>query len=435
METTSNQPMSQSHNVYASAKVRSYFLGMMTLTYALNLFDRQLLSMLQESVKAELLLSDTQLGLLTGTAFAFFYVIAGVWIARWADTGNRRTIISLAVGLWSLMTALSGLATNYIQLFLVRMGVGLGEAGGSPPAHSMISDVFPKEQRATAMATYSVGVNIGIMAGFLLGGILNEYLGWRATFMVVGIPGVLLALIIRLTIAEPTRGWSDNTNVSSDSIPLTTVFASLWNQTAFRHLSIAGGLTALVGYGTMNWSAPFFIRQFGMGTAELGVWLAMGSGLCGGIGTFLAGYYCDRLSVRDTRWNQWLPGITAIVSSLCMVFILTRENPYIALSANLLMGGLITCYIGPSIATLHGMVDPRMRAMVSAIFYLLINVIGLGIGPTLIGGISDALAPELGSGSLRSAMLIVIPAAGIWSAIHFFLAAKCLQQSTLQDNG
>ena len=187
-----------------------------------------------------------------------------------------------------------------------------------------------------------------------------------------------------------------------------------------------------MGYGTMNWSAPFFIRQFGMGTAELGVWLAMGSGLCGGIGTFLAGYYCDRLSVRDARWNLWLPGITAIVSSLCMVFILTRANPYIALSANLLMGGLITCYIGPSIATLHGMVDPRMRAMVSAIFYLLINVIGLGIGPTLIGGISDTLAPELGYSSLQAAMLVVIPAAGIWSALHFFLAAKSLHQSASQ---
>jgi predicted MFS family arabinose efflux permease len=416
--------VTRTDNVYDSPRVRYYFLGVMTLTYALNLFDRQLLSMLQESIKRELLLSDTQLGLLTGTAFAFFYVTAGVWIARWADRGNRRNIISIAVGLWSLMTALSGLAANYAQLFLARMGVGLGEAGGSPPAHSMISDVFPPEKRATAMATYSVGVNIGIMAGFLFGGILNEYFGWRTAFLAVGIPGVLLALLIRLTIKEPIRGWSENRAVSSESIPLGTVFTELWRQPAFRHISLAGGLTALVGYGTMNWSAPFFIRQHGLGTAELGVWLAMGSGVCGGIGTFAAGYFCDRLSTTDRRWNMWLPGITAVISALCMVFILTRESPYVALTANLLMGALITCYIGPTIATLHSIVDPRMRAMVSALFYLIINVIGLGIGPTLIGGISDALTPSYGAEALKHAMVIVIPAAAIWSALHYVLAAR-----------
>lgn len=426
MDSQGSEITGDTANPYTRPGVRYYFLGMMTITYALNLFDRQLLSMLQESIKADLGLSDTQLGLLTGTAFAFFYVIAGVWIARWADRGNRRTIISLAVGLWSLMTALSGLASNYAQLFLARMGVGLGEAGGSPPAHSMISDVFPPKQRATAMATYSVGVNIGIMLGFLLGGILNEYFGWRTAFLVVGVPGVALALLIRMTIVEPTRGWSENRTISSERIPIGRVMTLLWQRRAFRHLAGAAGLTALVGYGTMNWSAPYFIREFGLGTAELGVWLAMGSGVCGGIGTFVAGYACDRLSVRDRRWNMWLPGITAVVSALCMVFILTRGNPYVALTANLLMGALITCYIGPSIATLHGIVDPRMRATVSAIFYLILNVIGLGIGPTLIGGISDALAPSLGAGSLRYAMLIVIPAAALWSAFHYAMAASWL---------
>jgi MFS family permease len=413
---------------YQSAKVRNYFLAVMTATYALNLFDRQLLSMLQESIKLELGLSDTQLGLLTGTAFAFFYVIAGVAIARWADRGNRRNIIALAVGLWSLMTAVSGLAANYTQLFLARMGVGLGEAGGSPPAHSMISDVYPPEQRATAMAIYSVGVNIGIMLGFLLGGVLNEYFGWRVAFMVVGIPGVLMAILIRMTIVEPKRGWSENKVVSSEKIPMSTVLRTLWAERAFRHLAAGASLTVLVGYATMNWSAPFFIRQYGMGTAELGVWLAMGSGVCGAFGTFLAGYYCDRLSVKNRRWNMWLPGITAIVSGLCMIFILNQENVYVALSANLLMGALITCYIGPSIATLHGIVDPRMRATVSAIFYLTLNVVGLGIGPTLIGAISDSLTPELGSGALRVALLIVIPVAALWSSFHFFMAAKYLPQ-------
>ena len=414
---------------YHSARVRNYFLGIMTLTYALNLFDRKLLSMLQESIKADLLLSDTQLGLLTGTAFAFFYVIAGVPIARFADRGgNRRNIITVAVGLWSFMTALSGLAGSYMHLFLARMGVGLGEAGGSPPAHSMISDVFPPEQRATAMATYSVGVNIGIMMGFLLGGILNEYFGWRIAFLAVGIPGIFLAILIRTTIVEPVRGWSENRVVAPEVINLSEALGLLWKSKTFRHLSVAGGLTALMGYGTMNWSAPFFIRQFGLGTAELGIWLALGSGVCGAVGTYFAGFYCDRLSRIDTRWNLWLPALAAVIAGVCMLFILNQSNPYIALSINLLMGGLITCYIGPSIATLHGIVDPRMRATVSAVFYLIINVIGLGVGPTLIGVISDHYAATLGDGSLRMALLIVIPVAALWSAAHFMMAARYLRK-------
>jgi MFS family permease len=401
----------------------------MTLTYALNLFDRQLLSMLQESIKADLLLSDTQLGLLTGTAFAFFYVIAGVPIARFADRGgNRRNIISLAVGLWSLMTAISGLASSYAQLLLARMGVGLGEAGGSPPAHSMISDVFPPQQRATAMATYSVGVNIGIMLGFLLGGILNEFFGWRMAFLVVGIPGILLALLIRATVVEPVRGWSENREVEPEVINLGVALKLLWQSHTFRHIALGGGLTALMGYGTMNWSAPFFIREFGLGTAELGIWLAMGSGVCGAVGTYYAGFYCDRLSVKDKRWNLWLPALAALVAGVCMVIILNQSNPYMALSVNLLMGGLITCYVGPCIATLHGIVDPRMRATVSAIFYLIINIIGLGIGPTLIGAISDYYAATLGDGSLRVALLIVIPIAALWSAAHFMIAARYLRK-------
>jgi len=415
------------HSNYEKRSSRNYFLAMMTLTYALNLFDRQLLSMLQESVKAELLLSDTQLGLLTGTAFAFFYVTAGLWIARWADRYNRRTIIAVAVGFWSLMTALSGLAVNYWQLFLARMGVGLGEAGGSPPAHSMISDVFPPEQRATAMATYSVGVNIGIMAGFLFGGYINEYFGWRMAFISVGIPGIVLALILRFTIREPQRGWSERRDIPEEEIPFTTVLNTLWLNPLFRQIAIASGLTALVGYGTMNWSAPYFMRSFQMGTAELGVWLAMGSGVCGAVGTFFSGFLCDRLSRVDRRWGTWIPALAALASAICMVLILIQSNPYIALSINLFMGALITCYIGPAIAILHSQFDPRMRATVSATFYLIINVIGLGVGPTLIGAISDYLTPTFGNEALRYALLIVIPAAGIWSAFHFILASKRME--------
>ncbi len=196
-----------SKNIQApDTRTRYYVLGLLTVVYSFNFIDRQLLSILQESVKKEMLLSDGQLGLLTGFAFAMFYVLAGLPIARWADRGNRRDIVAGSLVVWSLMTALCGMAQNFWQLLAARIGVGIGEAGGSPPSHSMISDTFPPEQRATALSFYSVGINIGILFGFLLGGYLNEVFGWRVAFLVVGLPGVLLGVVVRYTMAEPIRG-------------------------------------------------------------------------------------------------------------------------------------------------------------------------------------------------------------------------------------
>ncbi|MFT7654057.1 MAG: MFS family permease, partial [Candidatus Azotimanducaceae bacterium] len=216
-----------SENPYKSTSARYYAVGLLTVVYTFNFIDRQLLSILQESIKADLLLSDTQLGLLTGFAFALFYVTAGIPIARWADRSNRRNIVALAVGIWSFMTAISGLAQNYFQLLLARVGVGVGEAGGSPPAHSMISDIFPPEKRASALAFYSMGVNIGIMFGFLAGGWLNEIFNWRVAFMVVGIPGLLIAIIVRYTLREPIRGLSENRAASDETVPFKDVLKLL----------------------------------------------------------------------------------------------------------------------------------------------------------------------------------------------------------------
>ena len=186
---------------YTSMSARYYALGLLTVVYTFNFIDRQLLSILQESIKADLLLSDQQLGLLTGFAFALFYVTAGIPIARWADRANRRNIVALAIGTWSFMTAVSGFVQNYVQLLLARIGVGVGEAGGSPPSHSIISDIFPPERRASALAFYSMGVNFGILFGFLVGGWLNEFFDWRTAFLVVGVPGILIALLVRYTLS------------------------------------------------------------------------------------------------------------------------------------------------------------------------------------------------------------------------------------------
>ena len=235
-----------------SKAYRYYILGILTIVYVFNFIDRQILVILQESIKEDLDLSDAQLGLLSGFAFAIFYVTVGIQIARWADRGNRRTIISLAIGLWSAMTAVCGLVQNYWQLLGARIGVGVGEAGGSPPAHSMISDMFPPHERATALSIYNLGIPFGVFVGFLAGGWINELLGWRYAFFAVGIPGVIFALIVRGTVREPPRGMSEKVDRVADAPPVGDVIRMLWSRRSFRHMSIAAGLHAFVGYGVGN---------------------------------------------------------------------------------------------------------------------------------------------------------------------------------------
>ncbi|WP_372760728.1 spinster family MFS transporter, partial [Litorivivens sp.] len=272
-----------------------YALCVLTVVYAFNFIDRQLLAILQEAIKGDLGLSDSQLGLLTGFAFALFYVTAGIPIARWADRSNRRNIVALSLAVWSFMTAISGLVNNYVQLLLARVGVGIGEAGGSPPSHSMISDMFPPEQRAGALGFYSTGVSIGILFGFLLGGWLNEFFGWRVAFMVVGAPGLILALVVRFTVTEPRRGMSEAREMSDDSTSLRDVVALLWQRKTFRHMAFAASLYAFAGYATANWTASFMIRTHGMSTGELGSWLALIIGFGGAVGVLGGGVLADRL--------------------------------------------------------------------------------------------------------------------------------------------
>ena len=415
-------------NRYASASARNYALGLLTIVYSFNFIDRQLLSILQESIKLELSLSDSQLGLLTGFAFAVFYVTAGIPIARWADRSNRRNIVALSVGLWSLMTAVSGSVQNYAQLLLARIGVGVGEAGGSPPSHSIISDIFPPEKRASAIAFYSTGVNIGILFGFLLGGWLNEYFGWRIAFVVVGVPGLLLAVLVRMTLAEPLRGLAEKKQVSDEQVPFGAVVALLWSRLSFRHMAFAGALNAFAGYSTANWTASFMIRSHDMTTGELGTWLAMIMGFGGAIGVFCGGLIADKLAPRDKRWYVWLPAATGIVCVPFMASVYLVDNPYTALTLSIVPGLLFNIFLGNAIATTHGMVGLRMRATASAILFLIFNIIGLGIGPWSIGLLSDYLEPSMGVDSLRYAMLYLIPPMMFWSACHFYLASRTLRE-------
>ena len=409
-------------------RTRNYVLGLLTVVYSCNFIDRQLLSILQESVKKEMLLSDSQLGLLSGFAFAMFYVIAGLPIARWADRGNRRNIVAGSLVVWSLMTALCGMAQNYWQLLASRIGVGIGEAGGSPPSHSMISDIFPPEQRATALSFYSVGINIGILFGFLLGGYLNEVFGWRVAFLVVGLPGILLGIVVRYTMAEPIRGLYSVGTYVHKPVPFFEVVSLLLSRKAFRHIAIGSGLAAFVGYAASTWMASFMIRSHGMATGELGVWLALTIGVGGGIGTFCAGMFADKLAKKDKRWYAWLPACAALAGLPFFIWTMLAANASTALTVHIGSVLVANAYLGASIAVMHGMVGAQMRAVSSAIFFLVLNIIGLGLGPWTVGVYSDFLFAEYGKESLRYSLLTVIPIVGVWASAHFFMAAKTLRE-------
>ena len=368
------------------------------------------------------------IGLLAGFAFALFYVTAGIPIARFADRSNRRNIVAGSIFLWSLMTAVSGYAQNFFQLLLARIGVGVGEAGGSPPSHSIISDIFPPEKRAGALGIYSTGVNIGILFGFLLGGWLNEYFGWRVAFMVVGAPGILIALIVRFTLAEPIRGISEQKVVSHEAPPFTMILSLLWSRRSFRHMAFGAALNAFVGYGVASWLASFFIRSHEMSTGELGTWLAIITGVCGAIGVSFGGMFADKLGQRDKRWYMWLPAITGFIVVPFMVPVYLVSSAYVALTLSIIPGLLQNVYLGSTIATTHALVGLRMRALSSAILFLILNLIGLGLGPLVIGMLSDHLSPNHGADSLRQAMLYVLPAVMFWSSFHFYKAASTLRE-------
>ncbi|MBD2859524.1 MFS transporter [Spongiibacter sp. KMU-158] len=405
-----------------------YTLGVLTLVYSFNFIDRQLLAILQESIKADLGLKDAHLGLLTGFAFAAFYVTAGIPIARWADRSNRRNIVSLAVFTWSFMTSISGMAQNFVQLLLARIGVGVGEAGGSPPSHSIISDLYPPEKRGTAMGFYSTGVNIGILFGFLLGGWLNEFFGWRLAFVVVGIPGILLAILVRYTVAEPPRTASSN----PQGEPLKDVLTLLWSRKSFRFMAGAAALNAFAGYAIANWTASFMIRSHGMETGELGTWLALILGVAGAVGVLSGGYLSDRFGKNDPRWYIWFPIIFLFISAPLSGFAFSVDNPYLALSLLILPGTFLNAYLGNVIAVTHGLVGQNMRATASAILFFILNIIGLGLGPWSVGILSDVLYPSLGDASLGVALTTIVPTAMILAAMGFFAAARHLRKDLLQ---
>ena len=414
----------------ASARGTAWFvLFILTLVYTFNFIDRQILVILQEPIKAELNLSDAQLGLLSGFSFALVYVIAGIPIAWLADRGNRRNIIALSLAVWSGMTAISGLVTSYGQLVAARLGVGLGEAGGSPPAHSLLSDYFPPERRGTALSFYSSGIYLGVLAGFAGGGYMAEIFGWRMAFFIVGAPGIVLALALPVLIKEPLRGRFDK-GVSTEKPTLATTLSLLHQQRAFWWIAGGCAFTAFISYGNGNFFPSYLMRSHSMSISEVGFALAAVSGVAGAIGTFGGGVLADFLGKTEKRWYVWVPILGNVMALPFMAYAIVSNRAEWILYALFPANILNSLYLGPSIALCHTLVTPRMRAMTSAILFFVINMIGLGAGPLIVGLLSDAFADSLGTQNLRVAMLIVLVFGFAVGNGCFAMACKSLKSDT-----
>ena len=400
-------------SVESSKGYSAYVLVLLALLYTLNFLDRQVINILAESIKRDLGISDTELGLLTGTAFGIFYSVLGVPIARLADRWNRVNIISVSLLLWSGLTAACGLAQNYLQLFLFRLGVGIGEAGGSPPAQSLISDYFPYTRRATAMAVFTLGVPLGSFLGFLIGGIVDDLWGWRVAFLVAGAPGLLLVLLIKFTLKEPVRGQADGIppEATGDLPPIGPTIRSLFVRKSYFLLVNGGTFGILMVYISGAWLPSFFIRVHGMTAGEIGSWLALSVGLGGAIGSIGGGMLSDWLRRRYPRPEIWILAIsTALTCPLLLLTVLSEGLP-LALVGLFLLNKFAFVWIGPTSATIQRVVPIRARSLAVGIQLSVANVISLTFGPPVVGYISDVLRPEYGVESIRYALAIASVAA------------------------
>jgi predicted MFS family arabinose efflux permease len=369
---------------------RTYALIILMLVYAFNFIDRRILSILQTPIKAEFNLSDAQLGLLTGFLFAVVYTVIGIPVARIADSTNRKNTVGVSLTVWSLFTALSGLVTNYWQLAAARMGVGIGEAGGSPPAHAMVSDLYEPEKRGRALAIYSAGIYIGTLAGNVWGGWISDTFHWRTAFFVVGLPGILLAILMHFTVREPVRGLS-GLKPSTDKVTFLQSFKVLWSIKAFPFYAIATGAGTFVTYGLNDWMVPYMERSHGMSRTEIGFAFGMVAGICGAIGTIGGGMVADWLGKRDRRWFLWVPMWGKLIGGPIFILGLLSPNPYLGLACYGVGLTLAAAYLGPSLAITHSLVSPAMRAMSSAVLFFVLNMLGIGLGPWLVGQFADIL--------------------------------------------
>lgn len=417
------------------AGYRYLVVTILMVVYTFNFLDRQILSILAEPIRQDLGLSDTQLGVLTGLAFAVFYTGFGIPVAWLADRANRVRIIAAACAIWSLFSAACGLANNFVQLLIYRIGVGVGEAGGSPPSYSLISDYFAPQDRGKALALYSLGVPFGSMVGSAAGGWIAANYGWRTAFYAVGLPGVLLALLLLVVVREPKRGALDalaeGQTAHEPTPPLFAAVGRFFRNRTLVITALSSGLSAFVGYAVLTWAPPFLIRVKGMGLEEVALYYSLVLGITGAIGTFGAGWMVDRLSRLNPRWYAFVPALAFAASIPFFIGFLLAPTWQLAV---LFFAGpalLNNMYLAPALAVVQNAVPPAMRTVSGAILLFVLNIIGLGGGPVFVGMVSDAAAGAFGERSLQVGLAALVPVIAVTILAHYLASRSILRDRRL----
>jgi MFS family permease len=415
----------------ARARVyRSYVLGLLVTVGIVGWVDRNVFAVLLQSIKTELELSDTELGLLGGVAFGVFYAGVGLPVAWLADRYSRSSLIAVALGLWSVMTAACGLAGGFLTLFLARVGVGIGEAGGSPPSQSLVSDYFPPTQRARALGVLYLYIPGGFVAGYLSAGWLDALVGWRLTFLIVGLPGVLLALVVRFTLLEPPRGHAEGGRDTESTPGLASTIRYFLTRPSLRHLPLAGAMHGIGAFAAAVWLPAYFMRTYEVTSTLAGAWMAMAYGFGGSAGVLCGGHIADAVVRRtgDSRWYAWgCAGV--IIATLPCTFLLylthDRVLAVVALIAATLLGHM---FLGPVAALLQNLAGVRRRATAAAFYLFLVNLVSMGVGPVAVGIASDYFSARFADGALRYALLVIVATTTVLASTHFLLAARTLRR-------
>jgi len=406
-------------------------LTLLMLAFTLSICDRMILSILFPNIQAEFGLSDTQLGLLGGITFALFYATMGLPIARLSDQYSRKIIIITSLVIFSLLTVFSGLAAGFISLLLFRIGVGIGEAGVNPASHSIIADYFPPQRRGFAMAILMLGGSFGMMLGFVGGGFIAEAYGWRIALVSVGVPGVLLAVFMAKLLKEPVRGTFE-TETPPPPPPILATAAAMWANPAMRHLIAASIIAGMVSYGLTQWLPTFFMRSHDLSQSETGMLIAGVFGILGAIGALVAGKWFDRLSIRGFQYGLWMIAIVPFFSMPFFVLGLLADNLTTAMLLFIVPGFCANFFLGPTLAMVQTLSPVHVRAVTAAIKMLFLNLIGLGLGPLLVGVLSDVLSPSYGEQALAVA-LAYFTLLGLWGSLHFWLCGRAIAKQQAQQ--
>jgi MFS family permease len=440
---TSSTPLGYS-NIYSGYVLLMLFLGV-TLSFA----DRQLINILVEPIKQEFGASDTEMGLLTGLAFVLCYAIVSIPIARLADRSSRRNILAVAMTAWSVMTALCGMSMQFWQLALARFGVGVGEAGGGPASYSMLADYFSPKRRSTALGILATGAPAGILLSMYGGAVVATHYGWRATFLALGIPGVLLAILIWLTVREPQRGlWDAPRQGIESNLGMLQVMSLLWRNPALRMVALASGVTAISGFATAAWMPSFFIRVHDLSLIEAGLALGLGGtigGMCGGV---IGGLLADRLSKRHVSWQLKIAAIGTVLTIPVQALVLLWPHRDVVAIAGMQLpmavigvpfsGFFLAFMQGPSIAAVQNIAAPEIRTQASAAFFFVSSILGMSFGPLSVGILNDVLTPLVGEdavryGLLASLLFMLLGALLFWRASHFYAEILIVRSASITN--